>query len=173
MLNSPPDSFCSIDDHLDDVFAVADRVQGRAEAGTEELVVHLLADHVVVAAAFGEQEHARGDLGVAQQGGSGHGVVPVAVDPLEGQDGCKAGLATLAPHLDAASPGEGKPDQAADTVPEVVLRAQATDERFQALVQRGTQRHSIGLEFHGGGKRGLCFGTGHQGTRSVRGSALG
>ena len=84
----------------DDVLAFTDGVDGGAEAWSEELVFHFLADDGVVTAAFAEEEHASCNLGVAQEGGTSHGVVPIPVYPFEGEDRCKAWIPELL-HVDS------------------------------------------------------------------------
>jgi len=99
---------------LGDVFVEASRVDDvidrRSTTWAEEAIVEVLADDDVVGPDFREQEHAASDLGVAQQGGTGHGVVPVAVDPFERQDGSKAAGAQPS-HRDAGTPRIGQPDE--------------------------------------------------------------
>ena len=67
------------------ILAVDDVVDRRSEAGAQKAIAHVLADHDVVAAAFSEEIHARGHLGVAQKRRTRHGVVPVAVESSEGE----------------------------------------------------------------------------------------
>ena len=99
-----------ITNSLGSLFAIRDAVDRWPEAWTKEPVVHVLADDGVVGSTFAEHEHAGGHFGVSEQGGSGHGVVPVPVDSLEGQNRREAIRADLL-HGDAGSPCEGEPDQ--------------------------------------------------------------
>ena len=126
-----------------------DVVHGRAHAGAQELVLHALANHDVVAAHAAKQEQARGHLAVAQQGRAGHRVVPVAVAAGEGQHGGEAVLGGAA-QRDAAAEGEGQPDQAAHLLPEPVAGAQAADEGLAAFVEGslpGVQLCQVGWGF--------------------------
>ena len=128
-------------DALGDFIASGDPIDRRSEARPSEPVVHLLADHHVVGAASGEEVHAGGDLAVAQKRCARHRVVPVAVDPPEGQhrgEGVRIDLA----QAQAGAKGVGQPDQRTDLVPEVVADAEPPDERLEALHERAAPRRA-------------------------------
>jgi len=67
------------------IFSIDDVVLRRTEAGAEEAVGHFLADDDVIATTLGKKIHARCNFTVTQQSSASHGVVPIAIDPLEGK----------------------------------------------------------------------------------------
>lgn len=139
------------------IFGVDDVIHRRPHARPEKLVVHLLADHDVIAAAFREEIHARSHLGIAKQRCPSHRVVPVAVDALERQHRAEScGIQPL--HADPRAKRIRQPDERTHLVPEVIPCAQPADERFKTLkecqARLNAQLPAIAI---GGSEGGLCF----------------
>jgi hypothetical protein len=111
-----------------------DAILRRAEARPHELELEVFAHDHVVAAADAEDIHPPRDLGVAQQGGPGHRVVPVLVEAGE-REGCAESLVIDAFHHDPAAERVRQEHQRADPVPEVAAGGQAADEGLEAFVE--------------------------------------
>ena len=101
-----------------------DAIDGRSEAWSEEAILEFIADDAGVAADFSEDGHASGDFGGAEEGGAGHGVVPVFVEWSEGEHRFEGGGVVFGgasvEHADARAVGVWRVDHGADAVPEVV-----------------------------------------------------
>ncbi len=92
------------------ILSIDNVIHRRAEAGAEEAIGHFLADDDVIAAALGKEIHPCCNFTVAQQGRSRHGVVPIAIDPLEGEyRGECGGIHSF--HRDTAAECVRQPDE--------------------------------------------------------------
>lgn len=79
------------------VFTIHDSVDGRTEARTDKLVVHLLTDNRVLTATLREDIRASRDLTVSEERRACHRVIPIAIEAAEGKNCGESGLrATLA-----------------------------------------------------------------------------
>ena len=110
-----------------EVFDVDNVIDRWSEAGSQEAVVHLLANDDVIRATFAKEVHASGYFGVAEECSTSHGVVPVAIESTEGEDSGERVLVE-ASEADAGSEGIRKPDQGAHLVPESIPGTEPTKE---------------------------------------------
>ena len=140
--------FTTVLDLLLNILRIRNAVHGGSVARSEEPIFHALADDLIVAAALGEQVHARRDFRVAKEGGAGHRVVPVPIESSVRED-CGKTLGINPSKADTAAERKGKPDQRADAVPEVVLRRQPAEVGLNPLAE-GFLRWQ-----HARGRRGL------------------
>lgn len=123
-----------------EVLAVDDVVDRRPEAGAKKSILHVLADHDVVTAAFSEEIHARGHFGVPKECRTGHRVVPVAVEPSE-REYRGEGVLVQAAKADTRTKCVGQPDQGADLVPERISGTESAQPCFQSLEDAALTTH--------------------------------
>ena len=112
------------------VLPIIDAVDRRPEAGAEELV-HVLADDRVVGSAL-LKTNIPATSELPSRAAPAIALYQFPLTRLKGRIAVNRSVPTVS--CDPGSPGEREPDERADAMPEVVLRAQPTDEIIEAVV---------------------------------------